>query len=184
MTNRVVLLVFSVLLVFGVFGCSSEVYVEPGVPISIQSASQEDLMTICEDVLVRMHFEIEKYDIDKGYIKTWPLRGGQFYEFWRSDNVGAENAAISNMHSVLRTVELQLTETDGRFSVECKSRLRRLSIPETDLSATASAGGIFTGGTTKFQKLRATSEDIDWIEMGSDSALEQRVLGRILARYK
>ena len=182
MINRVVLLAFGVLLVFGVFGCSSEVSVEPEVPISLQSASQADLMTICEDVLVGMQFQIEKYDIEKGYIKTWPLRGGQFFEFWRSDNAGSENKAISNLHSVLRTVELQLTQADGQFSVECKSRLRRLSIPERKFSGTMNSAGVFAGGSWKFLRLRPVSENVDWIEMGSDSALEQKILGRILAK--
>jgi hypothetical protein len=185
MINRVVLLAFGVLLVFGVFGCSSEVFVEPvepGVPICLQSASQADLMAICEDVLVRMHFEIEKYDVEKGYVKTWPLRGAQFFEFWRSDNAGKDNGVISNLHSALRTVELQITGSQGQFCVECKSRLRRLSIPESELTSTGVSAGIFTGGSTRFQKLRPVSDDLDWIEMGSDTALEQRILGRILGK--
>lgn len=182
MINRVILCVFGVLVVFGVLGCSSEVYVKPGVPVCLSSTSRDQIMDLCEDVLVRMQFEIEKFDTDKGYINTRPLRGSQFFEVWRSDNVGADNRATSNLHSILRTVELQITEDNGSFCVECKSQTRRLSIEESELSNSSANFGIFTGGSRTFQKLRPVQENLDWIDLGPDPELQQRILGRILAR--
>jgi hypothetical protein len=142
--------------------------------------SRVETMKLCEDVLVRMLFEIEKFDVDKGYIKTRPLRGGQFFEFWRSDNVGSENSKRSNLHSVLRTVELQVDESGGQFCVECTSHMRRLSIEESDITSFSISRGIFSGGSRKFQKLHPEAKDLEWIDMGSDSELEKRILGRIM----
>jgi hypothetical protein len=180
MVNKAVLFLLVFLVVFGVFGCSSEISVEPGVPVCLFEGNIGEAMDICEDVLVKMHFQIEKFDVDKGFIKTRPLRGAQFFEFWRSDNVGAENKKNSNMHSILRTVELQITENNGEFCVECDTRMRRLSIPSRDLSGSTGKGGTFTGSSRSFPKLRPDTDNLEWIEMGTDSALEQRILGRIL----
>jgi hypothetical protein len=182
--NRVVFWLFSITIVIGIFGCSSQVHVDPDTPICLSYSNQADLMAVCEDVLVRMNFEIEKYDVDRGYIKTRPLRGAQFFEFWRSDNAGSANASTSNLHSVLRTIELQLTDDNGGFCVECTSQLRRLSIPEPKLSSTSINNGIFTGGSRTLQKLRPKQRNLDWIEMGSDTKLEQKILGRILAKIE
>lgn len=179
MVNRAVLFLFGFLVVFGVFGCTGEVAVEPGVPVCFSADSRGAAMAVCEDVLVRMHFKIDKFDVDKGYIKTRPLRGGQFFEFWRSDSVGTENKRMSNMHSVLRTVELQVDESEGQFCVECTTHMRRLSIEETKVTNSSLNRGIFSGSRT-FQKLHPKSENLEWIAMGSDEKLEQRILGRIL----
>ena len=182
MINRAVLFLFSFLAVFGVFGCSSGSAVlplAPGEDVCFTTDSLAAAMAVCEDVLVRMHFEIEKFDVDKGYIKTRPLRGGQFFEFWRSDNVGAENSKLSNLHSVLRTAELQVAESDDQFCVECTVHMRRLSIEETEITSYSINRGIFSGSRT-FQKLRPDTEYLEWIDMGSDSKLARRILGRIL----
>ncbi|MCF7956621.1 MAG: hypothetical protein K9M75_12530 [Phycisphaerae bacterium] len=183
MVNRAVLSLFGFFVVFGVFGCSSEVAVEPGMPVCMSLDSRLEAMKLCEDVLVRMYFEIEKFDTDKGYIKTRPLRGAQFFEFWRIDNAGSENASMSNLQSVLRTAELQLAETDGRFCVECKVHMRRLAIEETDVADSSKNTGIFSGSRT-FQKLHPDTENLEWIDLGPDTALEKRILGRIMYKVK
>lgn len=71
-------------------------------------ANKTEVMKITKDVLAQMQFEIEKFDPEAGYIKTRPLEGAQFFEFWRSDNAGAYNWLLSNLHSVRRTVEIIL----------------------------------------------------------------------------
>jgi hypothetical protein len=178
--NKFVVFTLGILLVFGLFGCVKQVHVEPDQPICLSAASRTQLMDICEDVLVTMQFEIEKFDVDKGYIKTRPLRGGQFFEFWRSDNAGSTNFSDSNMHSVLRTTELQITPDADGFCVDCTVLRRRLSIKESELTSSSINTGIFTGGSRTFQKLRPIQKDLDWIEMPADTKLQQRILGRIL----
>jgi len=184
MINRAVLLLFGFLVVLGVSGCSSEIAVESGAPVCMSADSIDQAMKLCEDVLVKMHFEIEKFDTDKGYIKTRPLRGAQFFEFWRKDNAGSKNAAMSNQHSVLRTAQLQVTENQGKFCVECSVDMRRLSIEEAELADNSINTGIFSGGSRTFQKLHPEKEKLDWIDMGSDSELEKRILGRILYKIE
>lgn len=183
MINRAVLFLFGFFVVIAVFGCASEVAVEPDVPVCMSLDSRGDTMKLCEDVLAGMHFEIEKYDVEKGFIKTRPLRGAQFFEFWRIDNAGSENAAMSNQHSILRTAELQVDQNGGQFCVECKVSMRRLSIEETEMTNTSINRGIFSGSRT-FQKLHPDTKKLEWIDMGEDKKLEQRILGRILYRFE
>jgi hypothetical protein len=58
--------------------------------------------------------------------------------------------------------------------------MRRLSIPIANLSGKSTREGTFTGKISGFPKLRPDTKNLEWIEMGTDSAIEQRILGRIL----
>ncbi len=72
-------------------------------------------------VLAGMHFTIEKLDAEQGVVKTWPLRAGQFFEVWRSDNVGAFNTAEANFQSIRRTVDWGWADDRPGFGlrIEC-----------------------------------------------------------------
>ena len=179
MLNRVVLIVTGFLAVIVVSGCSEPVSYQVPEPVCFTSVNQDRLMEAGEQVLLDMHFEIEKFDVEKGVIKTYPLRGGQFFEFWRSDNVGSQNKADSNLYSILRSVDLQVTEKGTQHCLEITSRKRRLSIPEQELVSGSQNAGIFTGGSVNFQKIRLETENLEWIEMGRDYPLENRILDRI-----
>jgi len=124
-------------------------------------------MSVSEDVLSRMGFTVEKADAGKGYIRTRPLRGGQFFEFWRKDNASARLLAESSIHSIQRTVELNITEGDNGVQVECD---------------VAVAANMFTASSTSLQRLTINPEQarrMEWIELGSDPALETRILEMI-----
>jgi len=47
------------------------------------------------------------------------------------------------------------------------------------LKTMTAMAGIFTGGSTRLQELRVESEEIEWINLGNDAALEARILQRI-----
>ncbi len=74
-----------------------------------QGIGTGDLMEVAEDVLAGMYFTIEKADVDSGLIRTRPLPGAQFFEFWRSDNVGTDNTLAANLHTIRRTVTLDIS---------------------------------------------------------------------------
>lgn len=75
--------------------------------------TRTEVVQAAGDVLTRMHFAIEKLDAEQGIVRTRPLRGGQFFELWRSDNAGAYNWAEANLQSVRRVVELRVIEEAG-----------------------------------------------------------------------
>jgi hypothetical protein len=152
-----------------------------------------EVMEIAEDVLAKMHFTIEKADADpatpgidtrrwRGYIRTRPLAGAQFFEFWRSDNVGADNWLESNLHSIRRVVELNMSEQDEGLCINCDVQKYRLSIPEHQVSSSARAYEMFSESNPALQNLRLNPEQkagMAWIDLGKDRQLAAEILKRI-----
>jgi len=157
-------------------------------------------MEIAEDVLAKMHFTIEKADADpatpgidtrrwRGFIRTRPLPGAQFFEFWRSDNVGADNWLESNLHSIRRVVELTMSEQEegppqsgNLLCINCDVQKYRLSIPEHHVSSSARAYKMFSESSSALQNLRLNPEQkagMAWIDLGKDRQLAAEILKRI-----
>ncbi len=165
-------------------GCSSQQVAAPG-PLSVAGANKTRVMSVAEDVLTQMRFTVEKADVEKGYIRTRPLRGGQLFEIWRKDNVSAGQVAEANLHSIQRTVELNITESDAGVQVKCDVGVRRLSLPENDHATRSRAASMFTASSTSLQRLTVNPEQaqqMEWIELGPDPALETRILQLIKRR--
>ncbi len=157
-------------------------------------------METAEDVLAKMHFTIEKADTDpatlgidtphwRGFIRTRPLSGAQLFEFWRSDNVGADNWLESNLHSIRRVVELTISEQEegppqngNRLCINCEVQKYRLSMPEHQVSSSARAYKMFSESNSAFQNLRLNPEQkagMAWIDLGKDKQLAAEILKRI-----
>ena len=136
-------------------------------------------MEVAEDVLTDMNFVIEKFDVETGYIKTRPLRGGQGFEFWRTDNASPADAAESNIHSIQRTAWLEFTRRGGKIVAECEVQTRRLSMPERPILGISYVASLYTGSSQALQSLEMPSDDFTWIELGPDVALEQKILQQI-----
>ena len=176
--------IFAVAMAAVLAGCSSQQVAAPG-PLSVAGANKTRVMSVAEDVLTRMRFTVEKADTEKGYIRTRPLRGGQLFEFWRKDNASAAQLAEANLHSIQRTVELNITESDAGVQVKCDVGVRRLSLPENDHVSRSRAARMFTASSTSLQRLTVNPEQarqMEWIELGPDPALETRILQMIQRR--
>ena len=154
-------------------------------PMLVPDIGNAESMDIAEDVLAKMHFAIEKADVPSGYIRTRPLAGAQFFEFWRSDNVGSENSLQANLHTIRRTAELNISRQDGQLQIGCDVRVQRLSLPERELGSNARAYGMYTRSSPTLQKLRfdaAQVKGMAWIDLGSDTELAAEILRRIERR--
>ena len=142
-------------------------------------ASKAEIMEITEDVLSRMHFEIDKINSGAGYIKTRPLEGGQFFELWRSDNVGAQNWLLGNLHSVRRTAEINIDNY-----IDCAVHIQRLSIPEQEITSSARAYAMFSRSSPGLQTLVLNPEQqqsMAWTDLGRDEELEREIVKRIFS---
>ena len=146
-------------------------------------------MEVAEDILAKMHFTIEKADTKRGFIRTRPLSGAQFFEFWRSDNVGAGNWLESNLHSIRRVVELNMSEQDegppqsgNRLCINCDVQIYRLSLPERRVSSSARAYDMFSKSSPALQRIELNPEQKEkmaWIDLGKDTQLAAEILKRI-----
>ncbi len=179
---------------FGLLGCANHEQIGPSEPVCLQGVEKTTAMEAAEDVLARMQFVVEKYDTGSGFIKTRPLRGSQIFEFWRGDNVGRRAWAEANLHSIRRTVVLNLSETETELRIECDVQVQRLSISEENIESMSKAAGlssrekidsmsmssgIFSEGGSSLQELGVDPGQMDWVELGRDGGLEKRILERI-----
>jgi len=161
---------------------------EPGQDtVRVSNVSVADAMTAAEDVLGRMHFVIEKADPQLGLIRTKPLSGAQFLEFWRSDNVGAARAIEANLHTLRRSVELQFRPASDHLAIDCTVTVQRLSLPENEVASVSQAYRMHSRSTPTVQRLELEpwqQEGLDWIDLGNDPLLAQRILTRIARDFQ
>ncbi len=135
-------------------------------------------MQIAEDVLAGMHFTIDKADLDSGLIRTRPLSGAQFFEFWRSDNVGPFNFAEANLHSIRRNAEVYVQQQGDEVLVRCDVQVQRFSVPEYEAAGSP-------GSSAKRLGLSSDSrESWGWIDLGKDRLLSTEILNRIRKRVQ
>ena len=141
-----------------------------------------DAIQAAEHVLGRMHFAIDKVDAQRGFISTRPLPGAQFFEFWRSDNAGPFESAQANLHSIRRTVELNINRQGKRLCIGCDVEVQRLSLPEREISSSSRAYEMFSESTTRMRKLiprHEQKEKMAWLDRGQDTGLASLILNRI-----
>ena len=141
-----------------------------------------ELMEVAEDVLSEMYFTIEKADINNGLIRTRPLPGAQFFEFWRSDNIGAKNTIEANLHTIRRTVTLNITQQNNELSIGCEAHAQRLSLPGKNLRSDSQVYKMFSQSSQSLQTMKLNPEQakqMAWIDLGRDSKLEAEILKRI-----
>ena len=166
-------------------GCAPQQQITIDDPLILPAVDKELAMSAAEDVLAEMLFVIEKYDPQAGVVRTRPLTAAQFFEFWRGDNAEPQTATQANLQSLQRTVEINISEQNNSISVECQVRVRRLSIPEKEFASVSQAANMFTVGDASLQKLQINEEQQEkmaWIDIGSDHALERKILTLIQKR--
>jgi hypothetical protein len=169
-------------------GCAGQRQVfQPAEPLRLHDVAYPDIMQAAEETLGGMHFAIEKLDAEQGIIRTEPLRGAQFFEFWRSDNVGLHNTAEANLHTIRRAVELRIEQEEGYVRVDCHVRIQRLSLPENEAASISQAYQMHSRSTAAVQRLELRPQQrqgMAWIDLGPDPQLAAEILNRIRQRLR
>jgi len=172
-------------------GCASRTAVQrPPRVLCPEGVTSAQVVAAAHDVLAGMHFAIEKLDPEQGIVRTWPLRAGQFFEVWRSDNVGAYNTVEANVQSIRRTVELRVgaeAADSPDLWMECSVQVQRLALPENEIAGLSHAYQIHTQSTAALQRLDVTPaqrEGMAWIDLGPDPQLAAEVVRRVVRRLR
>lgn len=93
-------------------GCGAYTYrVGPKKPLTGAAANFEAVWGAALHVLRSYNFEIDRQERRAGLITTKPLLGQHFFEFWRKDAVTPNDLAESTLHTIYRTVEVQIRPT-------------------------------------------------------------------------
>jgi hypothetical protein len=151
----------------------------------VPDIGKAETMALAEDVLGQMHFTIQKFDVASGLMRTRPLSGAQFFEFWRSDNVGFDNGLMANLQTIRRTIELNISPQAGELCIACKVRVQRLSLPERPITSSGRVYEMFSRSSPSLQRLTLNPQqkkDMAWIDLHNDVLLANRILRRIQAR--
>ena len=168
-------------------GCAEPYRHETVEQICPAGIDKQQAMQIAEDVLAKMHFTIAKSDANLGVIKTRPLAGAQFFEFWRKDNVGAFNAAEANLHSIRRIAELDIRQQGTQLCIRCNVNTQRLHLPEQELRSRSRAYDMFSQSSQTRQTLILNpkqKQGMAWVDLGKDTKLATVILKRIEKRVK
>jgi hypothetical protein len=163
-------------------GCAQKQRSEPVEQICLSGVHKSQAMQAAEEYLSKMHFEIDKADSEQGYIRTRPLTGAQWFEFWRSDNVGSFNEAEANIQDIRRTVELNFGPVENKLCINCVVTVQRLSLPERQITSSSQAYGMFTKSGGTVQQLKLSNEQkkaAAWLDLGQDEALGAEILKRL-----
>jgi hypothetical protein len=161
-------------------GCAANKYVKTTDQVCVPAATEAAAMAAAEKVLADMHFAIEKFDAETGLIRTYPLAGAQTFEFWRTDNVGSFNRAEADLHSIRRTVELNISRQSGQLCINCEATTQRLSLPQGQTVGDRSQMAM-TPGHESPQNLKLKA-NVTWIDLGRDNQLETEIIKRIEKR--
>lgn len=166
-------------------GCAKQEQLKTVKQFCAHDTNKLAVMQAAEDVLGEMQFTIEKSDVGQGLIKTRPLAGAQLFEFWRSDNFGTFNWAEANLHSIRRTVVLDISQQGEKLCIGCNVKAQRLSLPEQQISSSAQAYAMFSRSCPSMQKLELNPEQkrgMAWVGLGQDDRLATEILKRIEER--
>jgi hypothetical protein len=170
-------------LLFWLAGCAENKYTKTIEQLCPPAADRTAAMTTAERVLAEMHFGIEKFDIDAGYIRTAPLSGAQSFELWRSDSVGSFNRSEADLHSIRRAVEINISEQAGQLCINCRATTQRLSLPQSQ--AATDQQTVMAHQQQDVKKLKLNREQKTaptWTDLGRDNQLETEILKRIESR--
>lgn len=153
--------------------------------VCLGDIDETQAMQAAQDTLIKLHFTIEKADPKTGLIRTHPLSGAQFFEFWRKDSVGSFNRTEADFHSIRRTAALQVSKKAEGTCIECEVNTQRLSLPEHDVSSSSRAYALFTKSSASLQRIKLNPEQrvgVEWVDLGKDGRLAASILERIETR--
>jgi len=167
-------------MIFWLAGCAQNRYANPIDKLCPAGTDKSKAMSACEQVLAEMHFPIEKFDVNAGYIRTGTLSGSQSFEFWRSDSVGSFNQTESDFQSIRRAVEINISEEPNQLCINCTTNTQRLSLPQSQIATDQQTVMAYQQKDTKNLKLSHEQKVTpSWTDLGRDNQLETEILKRV-----
>ena len=167
-------------LAFCISGCAQNKYANTIDQLCPPAANKATAMTTAEQVLAGMHFHIEKFDVNAGYIRTATLSGSQSFEFWRADSVGSFNQTEADMQSIRRAVEINISEQADQLCINCIATTQRLSLPQSQIATDQQT--VMANQQRDVKNLKLSHEQKmtpTWTDLGRDNQLETEILKRI-----
>ena len=149
----------------------------------LQIADRERFVDNALTMLRELDFEPAWVDRDRGLIQTRPTTSAQWYEFWRGDVIGPDQALESSVSTVRRSVRVDIGPPpigEAASTVDVEVRKERYSAPERQVTTASSALAIYSERLPTSEGLiRARTAGEHWVDLGRDGRLERDLLRRM-----
>lgn len=172
--------------VLALFGCHqpSRVALDAASPaVSTYAAEFPVLWEAAKDVLRRYRYKLDRVDIRAGRITTHPLGSQHFFEFWRNDVATKRDRQEASLCSIRRRVNVMVEKSPphGPHHVRVTVRKERFSSPDRQFNSSTALYHFFSHSLPAARTgTPILPEDSTWVDLGVDSAMEQRILQAIL----
>jgi hypothetical protein len=142
------------------------------------------LWDAAENAAERFGFQPATTDYRGGLLTTRPQISPQFFEFWHDEVRTLEDMAESSLATIRRRLRFEFRRSpDGRYVVEPKVIVERLSLPERRITNAVDYRGVLGPGTQqRFGPAAPVGTSSYWYAIGRDADLERALADRIAKR--
>lgn len=175
----------ALLTVFAATGCAAPLAPETATRGAVAPDDFELVWEQSLRALRKLGLQPDRQDRANRTIVTTPETSGQWFEWWRSDVADEYAMTESSLQTVRRQVRVEFgkpAQSGGPINVDVKVQVFRLDRPERQVTTASSAFNIFSARvpTAEGEPPEGGASAVQWVALGRDVAMEQRILDRIL----
>lgn len=150
---------------------------------TIEEQEVQPLWDASLNVLRKFDFQPDRQDRAMGMITTLPTTSMQPGEFWRQDVADPYSQTQAALHTIQRQVTVRFPKDPAR-RIEVQVDVYRLSVAESQITTASSAIQSFSGvlPDTEGGYHGPARGPKNWVLMGRDAAMEDRLLRRIMTQ--
>lgn len=165
-------------------GCERPIQPEGVTAAPVYGEELDALWEASLSVLMKHDFQPQRQDRAMGLIVTRPTTSRQWGEFWRQDVDPSDRYGMlqASLHTMQRQATVRFMRGDEGWRLEVQVDVYRLSAPESQITTASSAIQAFSGAlpTTEGEVSKDPRLRKQWVHVGRDVAIEERLLDRIL----
>jgi len=157
------------------------------VPVADREATWEQIIDVVDD-----YFEIEHEDrvrvvgdvLTEGRIDTRPRIGSTFLEPWRRDSVGRYEKWLATLQTIRRRATLNVRPVEGGFLVDVTVHKELEDLERSQFATAGAAQQRYDSGPKRLATtVGGPPQELGWMPLGRDIALEQRIVAHLQSRF-
>lgn len=118
-----------------------------------------------------------------GHIETYPVEGSTILEPWRKDSTAGSEKLHATLQSVRRYAFVRVIPADGGYKLQVEVHKQLEDVVQPEHATVGQAAVRHDGSLVRNEQSELVAPStLDWISIGRDVSLEQRILGEIQSR--
>jgi len=119
----------------------------------------------------------------EGHIETYPAEGSTILEPWRKDSTRGAERLHATLQSVRRYAIVRIIPADGGYLLQVMVHKQLEDLVQPEHATVGHAAVRYDGSLVRNEQSPLVAPStLDWISIGRDVSLEQRILGEIQNR--